>query len=106
MYTVTNRVWVAEGWSERFEERFRRRAGEIDAQPGFVRMELLRPLSAGAPHQVVTVWQDQAAFDAWVGSEDFRAAHADPMPAEAFTEPSRMERHELVLSAASGHQRD
>ncbi len=101
MYTVTNRVWVAESWCEEFEGRFRHRAGEIHSQPGFVRMEVHRPLSEDAPYQVVTVWQDREAFENWVGSEDFRAAHANPLPGEAFTRESRMERHETVVSATA-----
>lgn len=105
MYTVTNRVWVAEAWRARFEERFRRRAGEIDRQPGFVRMEVLRPADADSPYVVVTTWRDQAAFDNWVGSPDFRAAHADPLPKDAFTQPSRLERHETVIAAPAGHDR-
>lgn len=99
MYIVTNRVWVETGYREDFEQRFRRRAGEIDKQPGFVRMAVLRPLSDGAPYQVVTTWENREAFDNWVGSEDFRAAHANPMPKEAFTRGSEMERHESVVVA-------
>ncbi|HYQ72841.1 MAG TPA: antibiotic biosynthesis monooxygenase, partial [Gammaproteobacteria bacterium] len=43
MYIVTNRVPVAEGFETLFEERFRNRAGQIDKQPGFVRMQVLKP---------------------------------------------------------------
>ena len=35
MFIVANRVPVASGWEETFEERFRQRAGQIDKQPGF-----------------------------------------------------------------------
>ncbi len=101
MYTVVNRVWVASDWCETFEERFRKRAGEVNRQPGFLRMEVLRPLSDGAPYQVLTVWNDKAAFDSWVGSDDFRAAHANPMPKEAFTRGSEMERFETVTAATA-----
>ncbi|MCC5811701.1 MAG: antibiotic biosynthesis monooxygenase [Ectothiorhodospiraceae bacterium] len=99
MYTVTNRVWVEADYQQEFEERFRRRAGEIDKQPGFVRMEVLRPASEGAPYLVVTTWESKQAFENWVGSEDFRAAHANPMPKEAFSRGSEMERHETVVRA-------
>ncbi|MDN3518256.1 antibiotic biosynthesis monooxygenase [Aquisalimonas lutea] len=99
MYQVTNRVYVAAGWEEAFEERFRRRAGRIERNPGFVRMEVLRPEAEGLPYLVQSVWQSKEAFDAWVGSEDFRAAHADPLPPEAFAGSSEMERHSVVVSA-------
>lgn len=99
MYIVTNRVPVAPGWEEEFENRFRNRAGQIEQQTGFVRMEILKPRSADTPYVVLTAWADEAAFQAWVGSEDFRAAHANPMPKEAFQGQGGMEQFEVVISA-------
>src|SRR2546428_11902962 len=72
MYIVANRVPVAAPWREQFEERFRTRAGQIDQQPGFVRLQVLRPADVESPYVVLTTWRDKAAFEAWVGSEDFR----------------------------------
>lgn len=99
MYIVTNRVPVARGWEETFEERFRKRAGQIEHQPGFVRMEVLRPDGADTPYVVQTTWRDKTAFEAWVGSDDFRAAHANPMPKEAFEGEGRMEAFEAIITA-------
>ena len=65
MLVVANRVPVASGWEETFEERFRQRAGQIDKQPGFVSMKILKPQSDDTPYVVLTTWQDRAAFDAW-----------------------------------------
>ncbi|SCX93261.1 Heme-degrading monooxygenase HmoA [Thiohalorhabdus denitrificans] len=94
---VANRIPVAEGWEEAFEERFRNRAGQVEQQPGFVRMEILRPVESG-PYVVKTYWESMAAFRAWTESEDFRAAHADPPPREMFAGDNRMEIHEVALS--------
>jgi len=99
MYVVANRVPVASGWEEQFEERFRRRAGQVDKQPGFVRMDILRPVDEDSPYVVLTTWEDEAAFDNWVGSEDFKLAHQNPLPGEAFSGEGRLERHEVVISA-------
>ena len=99
MYVVANRVPVASGWEEQFEARFRRRAGQVDKQPGFVRMDILRPVDADSPYVVLTSWEDEAAFDNWVGSEDFKRAHQNPLPKEAFSGEGRLERHEVVISA-------
>lgn len=99
MYVVTNRVAVAPGWEAEFESRFRQRAGQIDKQPGFVRMEILKPVSDKTPFIVATHWQDESAFRAWVDSEDFRLAHANPMPKEAFLpEGGGLEQFEVVIS--------
>jgi len=98
MFVVANRVFVNAGWEEEFETRFRKRAGEIDKQPGFVRMAVLKPAKEGAPYVVQTEWQDRVAFDNWVGSEDFRKAHANPMPKEAFASGGGIEMHEVIIS--------
>jgi len=101
MYVVTNRVTVASDWQDKFEERFRQRAGQVDKQPGFIRMDIMRPLSEDTPYLVVTVWQDKPAFESWVGSEDFKLAHQNPLPKEAYDGPGQggMEHHEIVISS-------
>ena len=100
MFVVANRVPVQPDWTETFEERFRQRAGQIDQQPGFVRMEILRPVDADTPYVVLTVWQSKEHFQAWVGSDDFKAAHRNPLPKEAFSGESKLEKHEIIISAA------
>jgi len=61
-------------------------------------MEIHRPADDDSPYIVQTVWQDEASFQAWVGSDDFKAAHANPLPKEAFDGDSRMERHEVIIT--------
>jgi heme-degrading monooxygenase HmoA len=97
-YVVANRVSVKPEYRADFEARFRRRAGEVDKQPGFVRMEILRPVSDDGLYIVLTHWADQAAFEAWMQSDDFKAAHANPLPKEAFGEGGGLERHEVIIS--------
>lgn len=99
MFIVANRVPVATGWEDEFEERFRKRAGQIDKQPGFVCMQVLRPQSDGTPYVVLTTWKDKAAFDAWVGSDDFKLAHSHPMPKEAFDGEGKLEMHEVIVAS-------
>ncbi len=101
MYVVANRVYVKPEWSKEFETRFRDRAGEIDKQPGFLQLHVIKPVDGDSPYVVLTTWQDEAAFDTWVGSEDFRASHQHPMRKEASSEPGAMERHHVVIAAQS-----
>ncbi|VAW75747.1 hypothetical protein MNBD_GAMMA12-1593 [hydrothermal vent metagenome] len=100
-YVVANRVYVKPEFCEQFEQRFKNRAGEIDKQEGFVKMEVLKPVSEQTPYVVLTHWQDEAAFKHWVGSEDFKIAHQNPMPKEAFLDGGSMEQHEVVVYASS-----
>ena len=101
MFIVANRVPVAAGYEAMFEERFQKRAGQIDKQPGFVRMQILKPDSEGVPYVVLTTWQDKTSFEAWVGSDDFKLAHSNPMPKEAFDGEGKIEMHEVIIDAAS-----
>lgn len=99
MYIVTNRVPVIPEYESMFEERFRKRAGQVEKQPGFIRMQILKPDTADTPYVVLTCWRDKQAFNQWVESEDFRAAHSNPMPKEAFQGKGGMEAFEVIISA-------
>jgi len=98
MFIVANRIPVAQEWQGEFENRFQKRAGEIDKQPGFVSMQILKPVSEDAPYVVFTTWQDENAFNEWIKSEDFKIAHQNPLPREAFTGKPVMEKHQVVIS--------
>jgi heme-degrading monooxygenase HmoA len=101
MYIVTNRVPLTEAYAETFEQRFRERAGQIDKQPGFVHMQVLRPDTPDTPYLVQTKWINKEAFEAWVGSDDFKLAHRNPMPKEAFSGEGRIEMFEVVIEAGT-----
>lgn len=99
MYVVMNRVMVKDDWRKSFVERFENRKGKIDLQPGFVRMQVLEPEAESMPCVVLTVWQNKEAFEQWVGSDDFKEAHQNPMPKEAFNEGGGLESFHVRVSA-------
>jgi len=99
MFVVTNRVFVHPDWHKEFEQRFEKRSGQIDKQLGFKRMQILRPQSNDTPYIVYTEWQDEAAFKNWVGSDDFKLAHQNPMPEDAFTKKGSLEQHSVIINA-------
>ena len=99
-YVVANRVFVKQDFSQEFEQRFKNRAGQINQQPGFVLMEVLKPRSEGTPYVVLTHWESEHAFENWVGSEDFKKAHQNPMPKEAFDEGGGLEQYEVIISSS------
>ena len=98
MYVVMNRVMVKDDWRAELIQRFTNRKGKIDVQPGFVRMQVLEPEASGVPCVVLTVWEDKHSFDQWVNSEDFRQAHQNPMPKEAFNEGGGLESFNVAVS--------
>lgn len=71
-----NAIEVPEGAGEELEARFASRAGAVEGQPGFRRFELLRPTEGESRYFVVTWWDDEESFQAWLSSRDFAAGHA------------------------------
>lgn len=98
-YVVANRVFVKQQYSGEFEQRFRNRAGQINQQPGFVLMEVLKPQSENTPYVVLTHWENEHAFQNWVGSEDFKLAHQNPMGGDAFFDGGGIEQYEVIISS-------
>ena len=114
MILVTNRLQVAPGFEAELEERFRRRAGRVEDEPGFVRMVVLRPVTrrknrkTGAweqsdktqVFQIQTWWDSEEAFWDWTKSESFRAAHAHKSNPDMYAGPPVMEIHEVAIDTA------
>ena len=96
MYVVQNRVPVASGQEEAFIERFRTRRGLVDAQPGFIRNMVLRPVKSDF-FIVLTFWESEEAFRAWTDSDAFKEAHSRVPPKEMFRGHAQLEIHEVVL---------
>ncbi len=104
MIVVSNRLQVAKGQEQEFEKRFEGRARLVENRPGFVRLEILRPLK-GDYYIVLTHWQDEASFRAWTESEEFKEAHRNRPPAEIFSGPNVFEMHEVIQHAESKQTR-
>ena len=98
-YVVANRVFVKPEYHQEFENRFRQRTGQINNQPGFVRMEILKPHSDDTPYVVMTHWENEQVFQNWVGSDDFKLAHSNPMPKDAFFDGGGIEQYEVIISS-------
>ena len=60
---------------ETLEQRFAARAGAVEGSDGFEWFELLRPAEGTDRYLVYTRWRDEAAFQAWMGSQAFGAGH-------------------------------
>ena len=72
-----NAISVPDEGGPELEDRFRKRLGAVDAQPGFLSFDLLRPTSENEQRWfVMTRWESEQAFRAWVESATFRHGHA------------------------------
>ena len=73
-----NAITVPKDSGDELARRFAARAGAIDSVDGFEGFELLRPTDDRTTWLVVTRWRDDAAFQAWVGSQAFEHGHKRP----------------------------
>ncbi len=70
-----NAISVPPEMHERFEERFRGRAGAVESTPGFEWFELLRPQEGTDQYLVYTRWSSEEAYREWASGQDFARAH-------------------------------
>ena len=75
-FVAFNVLTVPEHARETLEERFAKRAGEVETMAGFRHFELLRPVSGTDSYLVYTRWDSKEDFDAWVSSMQFQQSHA------------------------------
>ena len=62
-------------------------------------MQILKPVAAADPYVVFTTWENKQAFEDWVQSEDFKLAHQNPMPKEAFNGEGKLEQYQIIIAA-------
>ena len=71
-----NAITVPRERFDEFERRFATRAGKVEGAPGFESFELLRPNDDREVCLVITRWESEDAFQAWMKSADFAAGHS------------------------------
>ncbi|BBO23179.1 heme-degrading monooxygenase HmoB [Candidatus Nitrosymbiomonas proteolyticus] len=74
-FVAINYISVRNDYALRFEELFATRAHAIDRVPGFVEMFVLRPDREGEAYLIISQWEDESGFRAWVGSSEFAEGH-------------------------------
>ena len=87
MIVVMNRITVAEGREADFEKTFAGRDRAVDLMPGFVDLQVLRPME-GRTYVVLTRWKSREAFEQWTQSEAFISAHRKQSPGLAESRPT------------------
>ena len=96
MIAVFNRLPVKEGAAGQVAGLFANSRGNVQGFPGFVSMEVLRSESEDEV-LVITRWRDQEAFDAWVGSEELKKAHARGGAGELMRGHPQMSTYEVAV---------
>lgn len=74
-FVAINYITCMPEYRERFEHLFKTRARAIDRLPGFRGMYVLRPQRDGDAYLVVSHWDSEAYFRAWLQSPEFLEGH-------------------------------
>lgn len=78
-HVALSRFEVVEGWSEEVVAAFRARPHLVERAPGFVRLDVLRPVDTPSQFWLITYWTDEQSFRSWHG--EYRIAAHQGMPA-------------------------
>lgn len=92
-----NAIEIPPGAGPELEKRFAHRAHAVDNQPGFLGFQLLRPVKGEDRYFVVTQWESDEAFEAWVRDHSAEAHSGYGKPVA--TGASMLE-FEVVLNVA------
>lgn len=86
-YVVTSHLTVATDGAPALEQAFADRLGEVDDTPGFQRLEVWRDSTQEGTYVMVSWWDSEEEFRAYMGSPAHRRSHArvprDPHPPRA-----------------------
>ncbi len=75
-FVVASELAVDPVGATALEEAFRDRLGEVEGHPGFQRLEVWRDDHHEGAYTMVTWWDDEASFRAYMGSMAHRRSHA------------------------------
>ncbi|WP_219415564.1 antibiotic biosynthesis monooxygenase family protein [Pseudonocardia nigra] len=95
-----NAIEVPEGAGPELEKRFANRLHAVDNQPGFISFELLRPVRGEERYFVVTHWEDEESFQAWMNGAA-KEAHSGERARPVGTGSSVLEFEVVFSSTAS-----
>ncbi|HEX8692749.1 MAG TPA: antibiotic biosynthesis monooxygenase [Longimicrobium sp.] len=76
MFVFVSHLTVPEADHAELERHFRERARLVDAFPGFLYLQLLRPQAGAATHTFLTAWESRDAFRAYMTSAEHAASHS------------------------------
>jgi heme-degrading monooxygenase HmoA len=96
MFVAMNRFLTVPGRGGDFEHAWKTRESYLYAVPGFVRFALLRGDEEGE-YVSHTTWQSRDAFEAWLQSDAFRAAHGRTAVAGMLLGPPSVSLYDAVI---------
>ncbi|HWQ80760.1 MAG TPA: antibiotic biosynthesis monooxygenase [Ignavibacteria bacterium] len=74
-FVAINYITCKDHYKPRFEELFKTRIKAIDSMPGFIFMNVLKPLDGEGDYLIVSYWRSEEAFKDWTKSQNFIDGH-------------------------------
>ena len=74
-FVAINFIDCKDHYRGRFEELFGSRAKAIDRMPGFINMEVLKPIDGKGEYLIMSHWDSEEAFKNWTTSPEFIEGH-------------------------------
>lgn len=74
-FVAINNISCKEHYKPRFEELFKSRIKAIDKMPGFIFMNVLKPMNNDGDYLIVSYWKNEDAFKVWTKSANFIEGH-------------------------------
>lgn len=102
MFVFISHLVVPEADRPSLERHFRDRSRLVDAFPGFLYLQLLRPQAGGAAFSFLTAWESREAFSRYMKSEEHAISHSrEPGEIMRRTEV-RHEAFEVLMDSRAG----
>ena len=99
MFVFVSHLTVPPADQRALELHFRERSRLVDAFPGFLYLQLLKPKAGEHTHTFVTAWSDVDAFRRYMGSPEHAISHSRE-PAEIMGRTSvRHEAYDVLLDS-------
>jgi heme-degrading monooxygenase HmoA len=99
VFVFISHLTVPEADQALLERHFRERSRLVDEFPGFLYLQLLKPLSGPATHTFLTAWSDVDAFRRYMRSQERAISHSRE-PAEIMARTAvRHEAFEVLLDS-------
>ncbi len=74
-FVAVNFISCKEHYKTRFEELFKSRIKAIDKMPGFIFMNVLKPINNQDDYLIVSYWKNEDSFKSWTKSANFIEGH-------------------------------
>jgi heme-degrading monooxygenase HmoA len=102
MFVAMNNFKIMPGREADFEQQWRQRESYLKDVPGFLEFMLLR---GDDPGEFVShsLWQDRAAFMAWMQSPAFTAAHRQGSMAGVIAGPPHAKTYDVAIFEGDQH---